>query len=141
MTTRVDRPAAGALEREPATCWTQLDAELRMLCRGLGRPSGWSPEAVTTFVHLPGDAEYAQAMTTLCCRLAREYDLEQTLLRESGRWRVRFARPEVAEPAPSRRGVGLPGGSHYGLRATIAGLAAAMQRCSGTQGRRHSGGA
>ena len=97
MTAKIDRPGLGALAHEPATRWTQLDAELRMLCRSLSRISGWTPEAVTTFVCLPGDAEYRQALGTLCHWLAAEHGLVQTVRREGGDWCVRFARPAVAE--------------------------------------------
>lgn len=138
MATRVDRPVPGAAEREPATRWTQLDAELRMLCRSLGHAEGWSPAAVTTFVCLPGDAEYRQALTTLCRRLAEVYALEATVGWEAGCWRVRFARADVA-PVATRRGVGFLGGSRYGLRATAADLAAALRRCVGAHGRRQAG--
>jgi hypothetical protein len=114
MTAKIDRPGLDALAHELATRWTQLDAELRMLCRSLSRTSGWTPEAVTTFVCLPGDAEYRQAIGTLCQRLAAEYGLEPAVRREGGDWCVRFARPASVESAACQAT-----GAEHGLRAAF----------------------
>jgi hypothetical protein len=127
MTTEIDRAGCDMRAGEPETSWTRLDAELRMICRSLVRPAGWMPEAVTTFVRLPGDAEYRQAIGTLCCRLAAEHGLEQTVRRQGDDWCVRFARPVVAGPVVVARGVpgAVPVGA--GLRGAI-GRASAMAR-------------
>ena len=101
MTARIDQPELGTGAHEPATSWTRLDGELRMLCRSLANPAGWTPEAVTTFVRLPGDSEYRQAMGTLCRRLAAEYGLEQTVRRQGDDWCVRFARPATLKATGS----------------------------------------
>ena len=130
MTAKIDRPELDGLAREPETRWTQLDAELRMLCRSLSRTSGWTPEAVTTFVSLPGDAEYRQAIGTLSQRLAAEYGLEQTVCREGSDWRVRFARLGSTQSAPCQATV-----VERGLRAAF-GRACAAWRLSAAHRRR-----
>ena len=106
MTMDMRSPELRTTVQEPVTSWTQLDGELRMLCRGLGRSQGWTLQAVSTFVRLPGDAEYRQAIGTLCSRLAAEYALDYAVVREGADWRVRFARPEVSVP-PARQPIGL----------------------------------
>lgn len=102
MMTLINSPRVGGGTGEPATLWSTLDRELRMLCHSLTRTNGWSPQAITTIVTLPGDAEYEQALTTLCRRLAEECGLEQMVRRQGEQWVVRFARPEGATRA--RRG-------------------------------------
>jgi hypothetical protein len=129
MTAKIDRPELETLAHEPATHWTQLDAELRMLCRSLSRTSGWTPEAVTTFVCLPGDVEYQQAIGTLCQRLAAEYRLEQTVRREGGDWCVRFARLAVAEAEDESRLAHDATSATRGLRVAL-GRASAVWRLS-----------
>src|SRR5690242_7803866 len=106
MTIEVRTPDLRTTVQEPATSWTQLDGELRMLCRGLSRSQGWTLQAVSTFVRLPGDAEYRQAIGTLCGRIAAEYALDYAVVREGADWRVRFARPE-AVATPVRQPLGL----------------------------------
>jgi hypothetical protein len=96
MMTLVNAPRTGGGTGQPATSWSTLDAELRMLCRSLTRCHGWTAQAVTTYVTLPCDAEYEQALTTLCRRLAEEHGLDQTVRREGEQWVVRFARPVAA---------------------------------------------
>lgn len=96
MMAMVNSPQTSGGTNQPTTSWSALDRELRMLCRSLERTSGWSPDAITTFVTLPGDAEYEQALTALCRRLAEECGLEQGVRRQAQQWVVRFARPEAA---------------------------------------------
>ena len=128
MTTRIDGPQTTTTVGEPATRWTQLDSELRMLCRGLCYPSGWTPEGVTTFVGLPGDAEYAQAIAAICRRLAGEFGLEQTVVRQGDRWRVRFARPVATAPALAWWARPVPGGEEDVVRPVAVGMRAALRR-------------
>ncbi|MFN8541682.1 MAG: hypothetical protein U0232_29915 [Thermomicrobiales bacterium] len=92
----VNSPRTSGGTNQPTTPWSELDRELRMLCRSLTRLGGWSPDAVTTFVTLPGDAEYEQALSALCRRLAEECGLAQSVRRQGAHWVVRFARPEAA---------------------------------------------
>lgn len=90
-----------------------------MLCRSLANAAGWTPEAVTTFVRLPGDSEYRQAMGTLCRRLAAEYGLDQTVRRQGDDWCVRFARPVVGGKAVAAQGAASAAPARGGLRAAI----------------------
>jgi hypothetical protein len=103
-----------------------------MLCRSLASPSGWAPEAVTTFVRLPGDAEYRQAIGTLCRRLAVEHGLEQTVRRQGDDWCVRFARPVVAGKAVAAQDVARANPVSSRLRAAIARVYAAARRSPAT---------
>ena len=93
MTADVRLPELGTTVQKPVTTWAQLAAEMRMLCCGLAVSEGWTLRTVSTFVRLPGDQEYQQAIGTLCRRLAGEYGLEQSVVREGPDWRVRFSRP------------------------------------------------
>ena len=99
-----------------------------MLCRGLRHPSGWTPEGITTFVVLPGDAEYAQAIAAICRRLAGEFGLEQTVVRQGDRWRVRFARPVAAAPAPAWWARPAPCAEEDVVRPVAVGMRAALRR-------------
>jgi hypothetical protein len=135
MMTRGNRIEPETLAKETATRWTQLDAELRMICRSLASPKGWTPEAVTTFVRLPGDAEYRQAIGTLCRRLALEYRLEASVRRDGDEWRVRFARPVVAGQATTVRELARAQSARSGVRAAIAQAYAAARRLSGPKAR------
>jgi hypothetical protein len=128
MTARIDRPELDTQAHEPTTSWTRLDTELRMLCRSLASPSGWAPEAVTTFVRLPGDAEYRQAIGTLCRRLAAEHGLAQTVRRQGDDWSVRFARPVVTGKAVAAQDVASAIPIRSRLRAAITRAYAAARR-------------
>jgi hypothetical protein len=130
MATRVERPEREARAQESATRWTQLEGELRMICRSLANPQGWTPEAVTTFVRLPGDAEYQQAIGALCRRLGLEYRLETTVRRDGDDWGVRFARPGEGRKAAARTvPASIPFGR--GMRAAIARACATARRLTG----------
>src|SRR3954471_14726112 len=96
-----------AAASELTTRWTRLEDELRLLCRSLR--NSWCDDmaAVTTFVQLPGDAEYEQAMRALCQRLADEFGLQQTVRREGESWTIRFSRSLPAHAAENRAGSGL----------------------------------
>jgi hypothetical protein len=131
MTTRTDRAERDAQAHEPMTRWTQLDTELRMICRSLANPKGWAPEAVTTFVRLPGDAEYRQAIGTLCRRLGLEFRLDQTVQRQGDEWCVRFARPMVAGKAKAAQGASGAALVRGSLRVAIARAYAAARRLPG----------
>ena len=82
---------------EPVTFWTTLDSSLRLLCRGL--VCSWCADlrAVTTFTRLPEDAEYEQALRTVCRRLAEEFGVEEAVWREEDVWWIRFSRPVATE--------------------------------------------
>lgn len=136
MTTQIDWTTTSVAPQEPATSWTRLDAELRMLCRGLRYPTGWLPEGVTTFVRLPGDAEYAQALATICRRLAVEFALTQTVVRDGDQWRVRFARTVAPEPAPSWRGETQPVVEEDVLRVAAVKAREALRRFAAAWGQR-----
>ena len=107
MTTDMRSPELRTTVQEPVTSWTRLDGELRMLCRGLRPSEGWTLQAASTFVRLPGDAEYKQAIGTICRRLAAEYGLGYTVVREGADWRVRFARPDADVTVPAHRPLGV----------------------------------
>ena len=107
MNTEVRLPEPSTTVQEPVTSWTRLDGELRMLCRGLRPSAGWTLQAVSTFVHLPDDAEYKQAIGAICSRLATEHGLTYTVVRDGADWRLRFARPEAAAALPTRQRLGL----------------------------------
>ena len=107
MTINMRLPEPSTTVQEPVTSWTRLDGELRMLCRGLSPSAGWTLQAVSTFVHLPDDAEYKQAIGAICRRLAAEYGLTYMVVREGSDWRLRFARPDAAAALPTRQRLGL----------------------------------
>jgi hypothetical protein len=134
MATRSNRPALETPAQESATGWTQLDSELRMICRSLACPKEWTPEAVTTFVRLPGDAEYRQAIGTLCRRLGLEYRLEATVRWDGDEWRVRFARPVVPGQAMAVRDLARAQSARPGVRGALARAYAAARRLAGLGG-------
>src|SRR5262245_12602404 len=131
MTTEIGRPEQDAQVGEPATRWTQLETELRMICRSLASPQGWTPDAVTTFVGLPGDAEYRQAMSTLCRRLGLEYRLEAAVRRQGDDWSVRFARPVVTGKAVAAQSVPVAAPARSSMRAAITWACAVARHLPG----------
>ena len=111
-----------------------------MLCRGLRYPSGWVPEGVTTFVRLPGDAEYAQAVSAICRRLTGEFGLEQSVTRQGDQWRVRFARPLDGEAAPGWWVRSGPIAEEDMVRPVAVGVRAALRRFAAAWQSRHASG-
>lgn len=139
MTTRIDHTATGTTADVSVTSWTRLDAELRMLCRGLCYPNGWHPDGVTTFVRLPGDAEYAQALNTICRRLANDFGLTQTITRDGDQWRVRFGRTTAATAAAhSWRTALQPAAEEDVLRTVAVKARAALRRFTAAWGYRRA---
>lgn len=90
--------------RESVSRWTSLERELGMLCRGLSHSWCADLRAVSTVVSLPGDAEYEQAVCTLCQRVADEFGVLQSVRRDGDAWAICFSRPVGENAARGGRG-------------------------------------
>jgi hypothetical protein len=112
----------------------RLERELRPLARGLAHCT-WSDtlEAVSTDVHLPGDAAHEQMLRAVCRQVAGEFALGHTVRRSGDAWIVRFTRPA---PAIEASGVGDESplaAAGRAVRGALARLGRAARRLAGAR--------